>query len=56
MEKRIFKCCICGVMLDSIHDMHNARPYLPGSCCLTCNVETVLPYRMKVAQELRGGK
>lgn len=43
-------CCICNEPMD-FHNRHNAEPVKKGSCCSKCNLEVVIPARVKIAEK-----
>lgn len=42
-------CCICGKKYSSYGN--NAQPIKSGRCCDTCNIELVIPKRMKILEK-----
>lgn len=45
------KCCICNRIIDS-RFANNARPYMNGECCDSCNRAYVIPHRIKQMKSL----
>lgn len=45
-------CVLCGDVMETIHDSHNPHPlaneYQEGRCCRVCNLEKVIPARMRI--------
>ena len=41
------KCVICGDLLDEDRG-NNAQPYCEGYCCDYCNMNTIVPHRLKL--------
>lgn len=48
------KCCLCGKeipMKGSWSEGNNAQPVADGRCCDYCNINKVMPARMKRLQK-----
>lgn len=49
------KCSICkGPIATEINgwkEGHNAEPVTHGRCCLECNIDVVIPARLKLLRE-----
>lgn len=53
-------CCICGKPIDVQYDLdgkmiwdkgHNALPVKDGRCCSECNINKVVPERLRQYEE-----
>ena len=43
------KCSICNIKHEDEYG-HNAQPINNGRCCSVCNIEVVIPTRIKLFQ------
>ena len=44
-----FKCCLCGKRVKGYYN--NAEPIKKGKCCDDCNINKVLPERLRRLRE-----
>jgi len=46
-ESYPMECTSCGTTIETVHDSHNGFPLVEGRVCGTCNVERVIPARLR---------
>jgi hypothetical protein len=46
-ESYPMECVSCGAIINTIHESHNGYPFIEGRVCGTCNVERVIPARLR---------
>tara|TARA_R110001632_G_scaffold34993_7_gene88576 strand:- start:141 stop:356 length:216 start_codon:yes stop_codon:yes gene_type:complete len=50
--KEKIKCCICSVSIYKL-ESNNAIPVKKGNCCAKCNIEKVIPARIKQLEKFK---
>lgn len=47
-------CVLCGGIMQSVYDSHNAEPVSRGRCCAACNTTVIIPARLKLTLDKLG--
>lgn len=56
MRTKKMKCCLCGKDIEKVDNWQQAEPLKAGRCCDACNMDKVIPARLKDYSKFKGDK